>query len=580
MSQRADRARRRAAAEAARTPASPGASTPSRPVEARDWLSRHPSLIAALVAAIVYLPSLAGGLLYDDVAILVDNRRIQDLGQLGTVLRYEPARPIMGLVWALNYAAAGVNPWSYHLVNVALHAANAALVAALFAWMARRSARPGEAPDLGAATYAACLFAATPMAAETVAYIASRSTALAALFGLAALRAGMALLDGAPRRRLALAIGLLLLALLTKEEAATVPLFLLLLDLVFVARWDARDLRRRAWIHVPLLALPVLGLIARRVVTGAWLPEAALPRASYLITQAAAFPRYLLRTLVPLDPAFFRGDAIAAWPPGPVTIAWGLVSLGLLAFAVAGRRRWPLWSLGILWLAAGLLPSSSIVPLGEMVVDHRAYLGAAALLFALGRLVWARGGRPLALALLLLLAARSYHYEWVLADPVRAWEDAVARAPLSADARRALADAYAAKGDPRAEAALREAVRIEPRDARSWANLGVLYAQGGRLAEAAEALRSAVVADPGDARLHDNLGLVLQALGRTEEAIAAYEAARTARPALASPRIRLAALVLDRGEKARALALLDEAAGLEIDPQDAAALEDLRSRVR
>ena len=186
MSQRADRARRRAAAEAARTPASPGASTPSRPVEARDWLSRHPSLIAALVAAIVYLPSLAGGLLYDDVAILVDNRRIQDLGQLGTVLRYEPARPIMGLVWALNYAAAGVNPWSYHLVNVALHAANAALVAALFAWMARRSARPGEAPDLGAATYAACLFAATPMAAETVAYIASRSTALAALFGLAA----------------------------------------------------------------------------------------------------------------------------------------------------------------------------------------------------------------------------------------------------------------------------------------------------------------------------------------------------------------------------------------------------------
>jgi hypothetical protein len=568
MSQRADRARRRAAGEA------------SRPREAHDRLSRHPSLVAALVGAIVYLPSLAGGLLYDDVAILVDNRRIQDLGQLGTVLRYEPARPIMGLVWALNYAAAGLTPWPYHLVNAALHAANAALVAALFAWMARRSAGPGGTPDLGAATYAACLFAATPMAAETVAYVASRSTALAALFGLAALRAGIALLDGAPRSRLVAAIGLLLLALLTKEEAAAVPILLLLLDLVFVARWDARDLRRRAWIHVPLLALPMLGLIARRVVTGAWLPEAVVPRASYLITQWAAFPRYVLRTLVPLDPAFFRGDAIATWPPGPVTIAWGLVSLGLLALAVAGRRRWPQWSLGILWLAAGLLPSSSIVPLGEMVVDHRAYLGAAGLLFALGQLVWARGGRPLAVALLVLLAARSYHYEWVLADPVRAWEDAVGRAPLSADARRALADAYAAKGDPRAEAALREAVRLQPRDARSWANLGVLYAQSGRLAEAAEALRSAVVADPGDARLHDNLGLVLQALGRTEEAIAAYEAARTARPALASPRIRLAALLIERGEKARALALLDEAAGLEIDPQDAAALEDLRSRAR
>jgi hypothetical protein len=580
MSQRADRARRRAAAEAARTPASPAAPTPASPRDARDRLSRHPSLVAAVVAVIVYVPSLAGGLLYDDVAILVDNRRIQDLGQLGTVLRYEPARPIMGLVWALNYAVAGLTPWPYHLVNVALHAANAALVAALFAWMARRSVRPGEAPDLGAATYAACLFAATPMAAETVAYVASRSTALSALFGLAALRAGIGLLEGARRSRLLLALGLLLLALLTKEEAATVPLLLLLLDLVFVARWDVRDLGRRAWIHVPLLALPVLGLMARRVVTGAWLPETVVPRASYLITQWAAFPRYVLRTLVPIDPAFFRGEAIAVWPPGPGTIAWGLASLGLLALAVAGRRRWPQWSLGILWLAAGLLPSSSIVPLGEMVVDHRAYLGAAGLVFALGQLVWTRGGRPFALVLLVVLAARSYHYEWVLADPVRAWEDAVGHAPRSADARRALADAYAAKGDPRAEAALRDAVALEPRDARSWANLGVLYAQSGRLGEAAEALRAAVVADPGDARLYDNLGLVLQALGRTEEAIAAYEAARTARPALASPRIRLAALLLERGEKARALALLDEAAALEIDPQDAAALEDLRSRAR
>lgn len=580
MSQRADRTRRRAAAEAARTQASSAAPTPARPADARDWLSRHPSLVAAAVAAIVYLPSLAGGLLYDDVAILVDNRRIQDLGRLGTVLRYEPARPIMGLVWALNYAVSGLTPWPYHLVNVALHTANAALVAALFAWMARRSARPGEVPDLGAATYAACLFAATPMAAETVAYVASRSTALAALFGLAALRAAIPLLEGGRRSRLVLALGLLLLALLTKEEAAAVPLLLLLLDLVFVARWDRRDLRRRAWIHAPLLALPVLGLVARRWVTGAWLPEAVVPRGSYLITQWAAFPRYVLRTLVPIDPAFFRGEAMATWPPGPGTLVWGLVSVALLALAVGGRRRWPQWSLGILWLAAGLLPSSSIVPLGEMVVDHRAYLGAAGLLFALGHLVWARGGRPLALALVVLMAARSYHYEWVLADPVRAWEDAVGRAPRSADARRALADAYGAKGDPRAEAALREAVLLEPRDARSWANLGVLYAQSGRLGEAAEALRAAVVADPSDARLYDNLGLVLQALGRMEEAIAAYEAARTARPALASPRIRLAALLIGRGEKARALSLLDEAAGLEIDPQDAAALEALRSRAR
>jgi cytochrome c-type biogenesis protein CcmH/NrfG len=578
MSQRAERARRRAAAEVALT--GPHAESAGPAAAPRDRLSRHPSLAAAAVAALVYLPSLAGGFLYDDIPILVENRRIQDLAQVRTVLSYEPARPIMGLAWAANYALAGLTPWPYHLVNVAIHAGNAALVAALFVWMARRQAPPGHAPDLGAATLAGCLFAATPMAAETVAYVASRSTALAALFGLAATRMGVALLDGAPRSRLALAAGFLLLALATKEEAAAVPLLLLLLDVCFVARWDVRALRRRAWIHAPLVALPALGLLGRRLLTGAWLPATSVPHGSYLITQWAAFPLYVLRTVVPIDPAFFRGDALASWPPGPATIAWGLVSLVLFVTAVAFRHRRPEWTLGILWLAAGLLPSSSIVPLNEMVVDHRAYLGAAGLLFATARFLWRRGGRPLALAVLILLAARAYHYQWVLAEPVRAWEDAVSRAPRSADARRALADAYAAKGDRRAEAALRGAVALEPRDARSWANLGVLLAQGGRLAEAADALRAAVAADPGDARLHDNLGLVLQALGRKDEAIAAYEAARGALPPLASPRIRLAALLLERGDKARALSLLDEAARLEIDPQDAAALEDLRGRAR
>ena len=70
----------------------------------RPW---HPPALAAAIAVLVYAPSIAGGFLYDDIAILVDNRRIQDLANLGAVLRYEPARPLLGLTWALNYAAAG-----------------------------------------------------------------------------------------------------------------------------------------------------------------------------------------------------------------------------------------------------------------------------------------------------------------------------------------------------------------------------------------------------------------------------------------------------------------------------------------
>lgn len=534
-------------------------------------------LLPPLVAVIAYAPSLGGGFLYDDVPAILLNRHIRDLSQPGTILRYEPARPLLGLNWALNYAVAGTSPMPYHAVNVAIHAGNAALAATLMRWMAAR-ARP--ALPAGAAALGACLFAATPMAAETVAYVASRSTALAALFGLGALAVAAPALEGGGLGRRAAALALLLLALLTKEEAAAVPLLLLALDWWFVARGDRAALLGRWRVHAAFLALPALGLVLRRLATGAWLPEPALDRGQYLLTQWAAFPRYLLRAAVPFDPAFFRGEPPAPWPPDARTLAWSAAALAVVAAAVALRRRWPLLGFAVAWMAAALAPSSTIVPLTEMVVDHRAYLGLVGVSFALGALLSTPERRYFAGALLVLMVARAWHYERVMADPVSAWEDAVRRAPHSMDARRALAEAYAARRDPRAARTLEDAVRAAPQDAASWTNLGLLHAQAGRTEEAAEAFRRASAAAPGDARIADNLGLVLEAMGRPDEAVIAYERAVQGRPALAQPRVRLARLMLARGDRVRAAALLDEAARLEIDPEDARAIEAARAELR
>jgi Tfp pilus assembly protein PilF len=232
----------------------------------------------------------------------------------------------------------------------------------------------------------------------------------------------------------------------------------------------------------------------------------------------------------------------------------------------------------VLWLACALAPSSTLVPLREMVVDHRAYLGGAGIALALGVWLWTPERRYFAALLLGLMAARAWQYERVLADPVRAWEDAVRRAPASPDAWRALAEAYGRRRDRRADYALQRAAAADASDPRAWANLAVRYAEAGRWAEAADALRAAIRADPRDARLHDNLGFVLEALGRPDEAIAAYEAALRGDPPLAQPRIRLAALLLDRGDRPRARALLDEAARMEIDPAEARRIGELRAR--
>jgi tetratricopeptide (TPR) repeat protein len=527
--------------------------------------------LAFVLAAGVYVPSLWGGFLYDDIAILVENRRLQDLRALPTVLGYEPARPLLGLTWALNYAVAGTRPWPYHLVNLLIHAANAALVASLLGWIARRALQPDPA---AVALWGGALFAVTPMAVESVAYIASRSSLLSACLGLGCLRLAVGLFDAPSRLRQAAALVLLALALATKEDAAAVPLLILLMDVCFVsAGWPA--VRTRLGLHAPFLLLPVAGLLARRVGTGAWLPAPVAPRGLYALTQLAAFPEYFFRTLVPVDPAFFRGAALASWPPSLSVFMLALLGAVLLAAALLFRGRAPAWAFAVLWLAAALLPSSSVVPLNEMIVDHRAYLGIAGVSYAVGGFIAHPDRKYFGAVLVLLLAGLSWRYERVLGDPRRAWEDAVRRAPASADAHRALGEAYADRGDPRAERNLRLAAALDPQPGRSLASLGLFLAQQGRRAEAVETLHKAAAVDP-DARILDNLGLLLESLGRFAEARQAYERAVAADRALAQPRIRLAALLIASGETERARALLAEAARLEIDAEDAQALEALR----
>jgi Tfp pilus assembly protein PilF len=232
------------------------------------------------------------------------------------------------------------------------------------------------------------------------------------------------------------------------------------------------------------------------------------------------------------------------------------ITIVIFGLAVVRRRIFPEWSFAVGCLVAGLLPSSSVVALNEMVVDHRAYFGSFGVAFALGDLLWRLGRARLGIVVVLLLAARSVSYEWVIGDPVRAWEDAVRRAPSSTDALTALGESYAARGDARAEAAFLSAVRGAPENYRYWANLGLYYGDQRRYEEAVQALRTAVAKNPREGTVRDYLGQLLQGLGRDDEARAEFEAAIAAEPALAQPYINLAALYLRTGQPEKARPLL------------------------
>lgn len=164
---------------------------PLRRLLARRW----PEIGAALVAVLLYLPTLGYGLVFDDLALLDAEGMPVPLGGL---LLYRPLRFASHLVDGLL----GGSPVVAHAHNVLLHA----VVAALVVGLARR---------LGAAAVAAfaggVLVACHPLAVEAAAYVSGRRDLLCVALGLGAL---LAQTGGRPR----IALLLVLLSAAAKES--------------------------------------------------------------------------------------------------------------------------------------------------------------------------------------------------------------------------------------------------------------------------------------------------------------------------------------------------------------------------
>ncbi|MCJ8734461.1 hypothetical protein PDJAM_G00235700 [Pangasius djambal] len=145
-------------------------------------------LLAALVLG-CYWNSLLCGFVFDDVSAILDNKDLRPSTPIqnlflndfwGTPMSEERShksyRPLTVLTFRLNYLLSELNPASYHLLNMALHAA----VCVLFLRFCRLLM------DRTTSLVAALLFAVHPIHTEAVTGVVGRAELLSSIFLLAA----------------------------------------------------------------------------------------------------------------------------------------------------------------------------------------------------------------------------------------------------------------------------------------------------------------------------------------------------------------------------------------------------------
>ncbi len=350
-------------------------------------------LAAAVVVIFIYMGSLSGPFVFDDEQNITENSHIR-LTRLSPEGIYAaafnsplPHRPVANVSFALNYFFNGYNVVGYRFVNILIHIVNGYLVYLLARFTLRTPALRSYREQAGAiACGTAILWLVHPLHTQSVAYIVQRMTSLSTLFYLLALvcYADARLSTTATRRHILLALCAVsgLLALGTKEIAATLPVFIFLYEWFFFQELKPAWLRR----HLPALAgvCVAFGVIVlifsgfENPVERIFAPYAGggITVWQRVMTQFRVVVIYLSLLFWP-NPARLNLDhdvAISQALFDPATTLFSLLFLAaLFATAVLIARREPLASFAILWFLGNLVIESSVIRL-ELMFDHRTYL--------------------------------------------------------------------------------------------------------------------------------------------------------------------------------------------------------------
>ncbi|BDG06848.1 tetratricopeptide repeat protein [Anaeromyxobacter oryzae] len=527
---------------------------------ARRW-----ALAALLAGALTYAPTLRHGFAFDDGIVIVKNRLIRTLEALpslvsstewaGGGLLVRAWRPLTDATYALNHAASGLAPWSYHLANALLHG----LVAALVVLVAVRLGVGAHAAGI-----AGLLFAVHPIHVEAVANVVGRKDLLATAFLLAMVLAHR---WGARRGGTALALAPLAYAaaMLSKEVGAVGIALVGLLDLLIPepagggeggddpggvrelpphpgplprgGRGDGFTKRRGVVLYAcHAVVLGIYLLLYRAVTAGAHdpipfedNPAASAPGAVRLLTAVAVVGKGLLLQLLPvrLSPDYsFDAIPVVATPLDPRFLAAAALLAGWAAAgAWAWRRRGaPLGLAALAWYLVALLPASNLLfPIGTIFGERLLYLPSVATAVLAGVAVAAASasGRPER------GAARTRGPE--SGGPPWWPRAALAGVALLAGALTVATVRYAAAWESD-RTLFEHAARVVPRSSKVQHKLAVVRLEAGDPEGALAAIERALALRPGTAALEIVHAEILRALHRPDDEAAALERALAAAP--------------------------------------------------
>lgn len=506
--------------------------------------------------------------LFDDYNFIVKNNPEIQIDELSIDTLKETAaspagrkRPLATISLAVNYYFSGTDTTDYHLVNTAIHLLGGIFLFFLFRiTLGLAENQRGKNAHSGSVSHqkthswiaflAVLIWLVHPLQTNAVTYIVQRMTSMAAMFFILSMlcyaKGRIQMRTGKSAVRVGLFMGGFVIfglcAVASKENAATLPLFILLYEWFFFQ--DLKSVQTRYVIIGSMAAIFVFIALCflflgsnpvHSIMRGYGLWDFTLPQR--LLTEFRVVAYYLTLIFFP-HPGRLTIDynyPLSFSLTDPPTTILSIAMVGVLLFlAVYSARKHRLFSFCILWFLGNLVIESTIIPI-EIIYEHRLYLPSMMICLFVVYLAWQVFSSPKTLtvgvlAIAAILGLWTHQRNQVWSSDIVFWEDAARKAPNYARPLQNLAWSLQHKGHhEKAVHYYEKSLEIKKKPAAFY-NMGLSYSKMGWHLEAINAFRNAIDSNYRNSHVYEGLAYELTLIGEFEAAIKNYKKALEINP--------------------------------------------------
>ncbi len=494
------------------------------------------SLLALTILVIITFICFSGSLKneftnWDDHQYIIENPLVKSLSnenikEIFTNNVMGNYHPLSMLSFAIDYHFFQLNPKGFHATSIIIHLLNVILVFIFFRMLSGQ---------IIVAFITALLFGIHPMHVESVAWVSERKDVLYMLFYMASLCIYMLFIRSQNRKWIfyAFTIFLFLLSLLSKGQAVTLPVVLLLIDYLSKRKFDKKLLIEKIPFFILSIAFGLIAISAQKE-HGAITEIPIFPIIDRFFLASYSFLNYILKLIIPIDLSAFYLYPVKTENLFPIIYYLAPFFLfGMFFFIFRYLRNQKDFIFGFAFFIVNIILLLQLLPVGGSIMSERyTYLSYVGLFFIIGNTfskTWNSSIKKYSnykyfFAFALFVFTLFLCYATIVRNKVwknseTLWTDVIKKNPNTVIAYTNLGSYYQKQG--KLDIALsnfNEALNLKPDNIESLINRSDVYRVNGQYELSIADCNKAISTNKNSSGAYMNRGITYCMIGRFDEA--------------------------------------------------------------